>query len=356
MPLTERPNPRRFAVLVASATVLLATILAGSHWQLTADAAGQIGSIGPSGAGASQTAGRLTPPRPQYPTAASSGVPGGVALTSWPWALRTSAASVPTEVKNGRTCQVFYRYLVSLSGGSYLSVDTPCAIFRQSRFVTSGAVSNGSALLQQGNGNAYLEVTSSDFDGGPSYQRGVQGDQADLVVTFSKFARFGEAGVEMNNRSGTASLTVEDSYFYEAPGWPGSYHVDGIQVGAGKNVSIRRNTVLIEPWGGTPGQTSYVSNSALGIWAELGDVKGTVIVDSNLLAGGGYAVYVQQSGPYVFRGAVFVTNNVFDQRFSGKCGIWGPLYTRGIPSGLQWLGNAFSSGAPLSLALALTYT
>ena len=108
-----------------------------------------------------------------------------------------------------------------------------------------------------------------------------------MVVTSSNFTRFGQAGIEMNNRSGTASLTVQDSYFAEIPGWPQPYHVDGIQVGAGENVTIQHNTVLVPQYGGSQGDTSYVSNSVLGLWAELGNVTGTVTVEGNLLAGGG---------------------------------------------------------------------
>ncbi len=175
-----------------------------------------------------------------------------------------------------------------------------------------------------------------------------------MVVTSSKFTRFGEAGIEMNNRSGTASLTVLDSYFSETGGWPQADHVDGIQIGAAKNVTIRHNTVLVQPFGGTPGDTSYVSNSALGLWAELGDVTGTVTVEGNLLAGGGRVIYIEQKAPYAWRGPVSILNNVFDQRFGPKGGIWGPLAPLGLPAQLTWFGNTWSGGAALSLNDALT--
>ena len=252
------------------------------------------------------------------------------------------------------SCQVFDGYAVNLTGGQYLSVDTECAIFRRSRFTTTGVVSNTSAIMQQAGANRLLEVTQSEFDGGPSHQRGIQGDYSDIVVTSSEFTRFGQAGVEMNNRNATASLTVQNSYFYETSGWPRSYHVDGIQVGGGKNVTIRNNTVLIEPYGASNGDTSYVSNSALGLWAELGDVSGTVTVDSNVLAGGGRVIYIEQKSPYSWRGPVIITNNVFDMRFGSKGGIWGPLAPVGLPAQLTWTGNTWSNGVGISLQQALT--
>jgi hypothetical protein len=305
----------------------------------------------PGGAVASKVAERIGP---QFPTAASTGVSPNQTLTAWPGALSTSAVSAPTEVVNGMPCKVFTGYLVAMSGGAYLDVDSPCVVFRQSRFITSGVVGNTSGMVQQKQSNAYLGVEWCDFDGGPSHQRGIQGDNADIVVRNSKFTRFGQAGVEMNNRTGSASLTVEDSYFSETPGWPQSYHVDGIQIGGARNVSIHHNTVLVVPYGGTPGDTSYVSNSALGLWAELGNVTGTVTVDENLLAGGGRTIYIEQKLPFSWQGPVSIANNVFDQRFSTNGGIWGPLAPLGLPADLTWFGNTWSSGAPLSLSDALT--
>ncbi|MGB8860597.1 MAG: right-handed parallel beta-helix repeat-containing protein, partial [Ilumatobacteraceae bacterium] len=286
----------------------------------------------------------------------NTGLPAGTSLSGWRWALRTSAADVPVENRNGMSCQVFDGFAVDLTGGQYLSVDTPCVIFRRSRFTTTGVVSNTSAMVQQAGANRLLEVSQSEFDGGPSHQRGIQGDFADITVTSSEFTRFGQAGVEMNNRNATASLTIENSYFYEPKGWPAAYHVDGIQVGGAKNVTIRNNTVLIEQYGGANGDTGYVSNSALGLWAELGDVSGTVIVDSNLLAGGGRVIYIEQKSPYAWRGPVIITNNVFDKRFSDKGGIWGPLAPIGLPAQLTWSGNVWSNGAGLSLQQALAYS
>ena len=284
-----------------------------------------------------------------FPTAATAGVPSGTPLASWPWALRTSAAvGLPTEIHNGMTCVVFDGYLLSMSGGQYLSVDSPCVVLRRSRVTTSGQVSNSNAIVQPTSANRLLLVERSDFDGGPFHQRGIEGDDSDITVSLSEFTRFGNSGVEMNNRSGSTSLTVEDSYFYEPNGWNPTDHVDGIQVGGGRNVTIRHNTVLIEPFGGTAGDTGYVSNSALGLWAELGDVTGAVVVDHNLLAGGGFVVYLEQKSPYRWLGPVTVTNNVFDLRFGPNSGVWGTLYGTGLPSQLVWTGNTTSTGTAVA--------
>jgi hypothetical protein len=278
-----------------------------------------------------------------------------VTLVPWTGIWRSSQATgLPTRVIGGATYKVFSGYLFdSGTSGKYFYVDDPYVLFENVRFTTSGLVSNTSAMLQQAGSSVSLIVQYSDFDGGPNHQRGIQADYG-VQVFFSEFTRFGNAAVEMNNRNGTGSMTVENSYMYEPKGWNPSDHTDGIQVGGGKNVTIRNNTVLIQPWGGTDGDNNYVSNSALGLWAELGDVTGTVLVQHNLIAGGGRVVYLQQKSPYAWRGPVTVSDNVFDQCFTQQGGVWGPLFPSGLPSQLTWTGNTWSSGAGLSLSQALT--
>ena len=139
-------------------------------------------------------------------------------------------------------------------------------------------------------------------------------------------------------------MEVRDCYLFEPQGWNPSDHVDGIQVGGGRNVTIVNNTVLITPYGGTDGDTDYVSNSALGLWAELGNVTGTVLVDHNYLAGGGRIMYLEQKSPYAWQGPVTVSDNVFDREFTKHGGIWGVLYPDGLPDNLAWTGNTWEDG------------
>ncbi len=261
---------------------------------------------------------------------------------------------MPTRVVDGIAYKVISGYLFDAgTSGTYFYVDEPNVLIERSRFVTNGLVSNTSALVQQSSANKNFIVQDSDFDGGQYHQRGIQADYG-ITVLRSEFTRFGDSAIEMNNRSGTNSLRAEDNYFFEPKGWNPAAHTDGIQVGAGHDVLVRHNTVLITPYGATEGDTSYVSNSALGLWAELGDVTGTVVVDHNLLGGGGRVVYLEQKAPYAWRGTVTVSNNVWDLCFTSKSGIWGPLYPSGLPAQLTWTNNSWSNGAPLSLSDALT--
>ena len=283
---------------------------------------------------------------PEYSAArTSAGVPQGTTLRPWSGSFRLSETPGKTEAVDGRNCTVYDGLDVNFGeSGDYIYVDLPCVLFRNSKFHTDAAVSNTGALLQQAQENQLLIIEHSDFDGGPAHQRGVQEDYSDLIVRDSRFTRFGNAGVEFDNSSAKADLEVVDSYLEETSGWNPEDHVDGIQVGAGRNVTIRDNTVLVPQYGGSQGDTNYVSNSALGIWAELGDVTGTVTIQRNVLGGGGKVIYLQQKPPFSFDGAVSVTDNVIATRYSARGGIWGVLYATGLPANLQWSANVFDSG------------
>lgn len=293
-------------------------------------------------------------PTDGFPTAETTGVPPGRSLSTWSGPLRTSEADQqPTETVRGLNCKVFedIDFDFGTSGG-YLYVDDPCVLFRSDRFTTSAAVSNTGAMVQQAQENHLLVVERSDFDGGPHHQRGVQGDYADIVVHDSRFTRFGNAAVEMNNREGTASFEMQRNYLYETGGWAPDDHVDGFQVGASGRVDILSNTVLVTPFGGKAGDLDYVSNSALGLWAEAGNVTGPVNVEGNLLAGGGKLMYLQQKANFRFDQLVRVVGNTFDRRFTAAGGIWGVLADDGLPSRLDWTDNTWEDGSPVALVTA----
>ena len=287
-----------------------------------------------------------SPTVPKYTTVLTgAGVPQGTTLRAWSGSFRLSQTPGKTESVNGRDCTVYDGVDVNFGdSGDYIYVDLPCVVFRNSRFRTDAAVSNTGALVQQAQENQLLIIDHSEFDGGPSHQRGVQADYSDLIVRDSRFTRFGNAGVEFDNSSAKADLEVVDSYLEETSGWNPDDHVDGIQVGAGRNVTIRNNTVLVPSFGDDRKDTNYVSNSALGIWAELGDVTGTVTIQHNVLGGGGKVIYLQQKPPYSFDGAVSVTDNVIVTRYSARGGIWGVLYATGLPANLHWSANVFDNG------------
>jgi hypothetical protein len=82
----------------------------------------------------------------------------------------------------------------------------------------------------------------------------------------------------------TGSGSVVDSYFHD-PYFTGSSHNDGVQVFDGSGLVIRHNTIDM---GGPKG------NSCIFLQPTNGPITGATI-DSNLLDGGGYTLYIEQS-------------------------------------------------------------
>lgn len=287
-------------------------------------------------------------PIKSFPTASTTGVPREEPLTRWDGPLTTSEADLPTTVVGGRVCDVIDGYRFELQGDQQLRIDSPCVVIRRSSFVTKGETSS---LVIQTEDNEQLDVDQSTFDGGPLHVRGVQADYADVTVQRSLFVHFGNAAIEMSDRSATATLTVEGCFLRETPGWPRDQHVDGVQMNAGGRLEVRGNTIIVAPFGGVPGDYSYVSNSAIGVGATLANVGGVSIV-GNLLAGGGHSLYVEEKD-FRMTGSVTVASNVFDQRFFSAGPLYGVLYPDGVPAAIDWSGNTWSDGSQVDLDTAL---
>ncbi len=353
VPVSELPSLKGGAMLYAMAPPfrILAVIAVGA---LAACASAPAANTLPPQVAAT-TVETVTPDvRSAFPSAADTGVPADVTLRPWTGGFVLSEEEGVDEQVDGRDCVVFDGFDIDLAdSGDYLYVDVPCALFRNSRFRTNSVVSNTSAIVQQANANELLIIDHCDFDGGPFHQRGIQANWAALLVLDSRFVRFGNAAAEFNDEAATHDFTMIGNYAEETAGWDPSDHVDGIQVGAAGSVTIRDNTVLVTPYGDDTRSTDYVSNSAVAIWAELGDVTGSVVVEGNLLAGGGHVMYLEQKPPYVFRGSVVVTGNVIDRRYSPLGGIWGVLADTSLPSDLSWVDNQFDDGSPISLQSAI---
>jgi hypothetical protein len=164
--------------------------------------------------------------------------------------------------------------------------------------------------------------------------------------------------VEKNDRNMKSDFTFTNNFVTSDCSWttrdPGS-HTDGIQWGGARNVVVKNNTILINIC------ADHVSNSAIGGWAELGNVNSSVI-DHNLLSGGGKTVYMQSKDNFTWGSASF-TNNVFDRKWSGggtgcgtaagsQPGLWGGLYGSGLPKSLVWSGNTYENGASVTISQA----
>ena len=115
------------------------------------------------------------------------------------------------------------------------------------------------------------------------------------------------------------NVVIEDSYIHD----PIRYdpildpHTDSIQAPAGaSNIRIDHNRV----YGGYLNQSNF-GNSAIGISASPGTGVTNVVVNNNLMAGGGYTFYCPGND-----GGFTWTNNRFSRIYVITVGGFGPIY------------------------------
>jgi hypothetical protein len=122
---------------------------------------------------------------------------------------------------------------------------------------------------------------------------------------------------------------IEDNYIHDLQGAPGSHH-DGIQNGGGGPLTIRHNTIL-NPHGET---------SAVALFQDFG-VPHDVLIENNLLGGGGYTVY-GGAGSKGTPTKIEVLNNQFSKKYFATGGQYGPVaYWDSAGTGNTWSGNTW---------------
>jgi hypothetical protein len=138
-------------------------------------------------------------------------------------------------------------------------------------------------------------------------------------------------------------MTIQDSWLHDATGLNGAQHNDVIQSTHATYVRILHNRL----------DNAKVQTSCILLKADLGSIS-DVVVDSNLLNGGGYAFYWYDSNDHSYRitnGKV--TNNRWlrtsDGGYYATGGRYGPVATRAyeLP---QWSNNAwYGSNEPIRI-------
>jgi len=161
-------------------------------------------------------------------------------------------------------------------------------------------------------------------------------EDSTIVGTLNSQACVGGSGMTIRrmNCSGAgdgvklgSSSTMTDSYIHDLGTGPES-HNDGCELGS-KDVTVRHNTIL-----NAQGQTAAVF-----IGASAPSTN--ILVEDNVLAGGGYTVY----GPDPGSSNVRVVNNKFSARYFAKGGSYGPVAYWKTGSGNEWSGNTWMDGA-----------
>jgi hypothetical protein len=209
----------------------------------------------------------------RWPDATSTGVPVGVTLTPYNGNL---VITTPGAVISG------------LDIHGIVTVNAPGVTIENCR-ITNNNSSAWYVILTYGD----TIVQDCTIDGGGAGANGINGGGTFLRNNISNL----ENGIDPDDNT-----LIQDNYIHDlhASGWP---HYDGIELGGydnQDNIIIRHNTVDM----GNLGQTGAVN-----LTNDFGSIS-NVTIDNNLLKGGSYTIYTDNShggGPIA---NITITNNV----------------------------------------------
>jgi hypothetical protein len=140
----------------------------------------------------------------------------------------------------------------------------------------------------------------------------------------------------ISNGIDVAEGIVEDNYVHDPRYFAGDHTDTVMSEGgppAGSSLTIRHNTAI-----NTLDQTGAIS-----LFADFAP-QHDVLVEHNLLAGGGYTLYGGATGSSNLR----IVDNVFSRRVWPGGGFWGPVaYWDPTGKGNVWQGNTWEDGSPV---------
>ena len=124
------------------------------------------------------------------------------------------------------------------------------------------------------------------------------------------------------------NFTITDNWLHGFTTAAANGHVDAIQTEGAKVGVIRHNSIDV----------AQSQTSAIALWNSRKNVD-NVVVDRNLMQGGGFVAYAEDYSPSEANPAggytvtrVSFTNNVFSSARYGCVGYWGVWFPRGAPS------------------------
>ena len=226
-----------------------------------------------------------------WPTAATTGVPAGTALSARTGVIRVTT---PGTVIDG----------VDLNGCVEVLADN--VTIRRSR-ITCG---NSPAAVRQFGGRSGLLVEDSEIIGTPINPAG-----AGIWAANPYTARRVEIRGTDDGAFVASGTVIQDSWIHSLH-VSATAHNDLIQMVGGTGVAILNNRL----------EHRADQTSAIMIKADLGPISDVAIGD-NLISGGIYSVYIHE-GPQGMPTNVRVANNVFIRGSS----MYGPMYVHGSPA------------------------
>lgn len=264
-------------------------------------------SASPSGSKRPNGGGGPNPGPAGWPNANNTGVPAGHALR----------ASGPVRVTKAGTV------IDGLDVRGDISVEANNVTIKNTRVIAVGTW----AIIQR-SGASGLTVQDSDMHGNGTDQ-----------MQFAILNQGGNITIARNDISvisdgiSTSVGLIVDNYLHDPKLFPGD-HLDMIQSdegpGGGGSLTIRHNTMI----------NTYEQTSALALFQDFG-VQHDALIENNLMAGGGYALYAG-AGAKGKSYNIKIINNVFSRTVFKNGGYWGPAaYWDAGGSGNVWQSNVW---------------
>lgn len=258
---------------------------------------------------------------------ASSGGGGGGGLTE-----RTSSNTGLAGVGLTTGDLTSYGGSTSIPAGTYDAYSFPAATYNVYGAVTitrSKLVGSGYWVINSRSGGTLtLEDCEIDATGSGEGTYAVHTWGGTLTVT-----RCWVHGAD--NGIGVGSNTTVSDCFVNGLTKPGTSHPDGVEFnGGGSSILIQGNTI---------DATAVSATSALQTNNENGAIS-DLTIDSNILRGGGYALYFDASKTTSLWTGVVVTDNQIEDY------TYGPIYTNqvGRITFDTWSGNVDNAGDPIA--------
>ena len=224
-----------------------------------------------------------------------------------------------------------------ITGG--LRIQAKNVVVRNSWISNSAGGAGGSGVVNVTPG-ASATVDHNRLDGQNATHACVWHEGSSLVATGNDCSGVNDGMFSWATQEGVAgsgdNFRIEDNYFHGFTTQAANGHIDGYQTEGARNGVLRHNTFDIP----------QEQDAGIAIWDGRAS-SDNILVDHNLIAGSGFAVYAEDYSPSESSPAggysvtnIWVTDNVFSTRYFGCVGFWGVWYPRGAPTdGWHRTGN-----------------
>lgn len=250
-----------------------------------------------------------------WPGASNTGYPAGTALnTTSGRTINTNNAVIDGEQINGS-----------------LTINAQNVTIRNSLINYSGGGGGGSGAIKILAG-ASATIDRVEVDGNSAVHACVWHEGSLALIKGLKCHDVEDGVFSWAQGTGSAisgdNFELRDSYFHDLDANESNGHWDGYQTEGAANGLIQHNTFDV----------SQDANGAVSIWNGQ-KTSNNILVDNNLIRGGGFSVYAQDYSPseaspvggYVVTNVRF-TNNKFSNVSSNCVGYWGVWFYRGAAS------------------------